>query len=165
MSRFLTALFILFALAPPCLGQTTAQFRGAELHTGLYSDQHAYSSVSLKWSFKAGNAIRCTPLILGNKIFTGSADNHLYALDTSGNVLWKFRADAAIHSSPAVFKNTIIFSSRANTVFAVDAASGIQVWKQNLGKDLAYEWSFDYYISSPLVSGAVVYTGSGDGNL
>jgi eukaryotic-like serine/threonine-protein kinase len=164
MAKLLVAAFAFctlsaFANEPP---QTT-QFRGDETHNGLYYEINGYSSVKLKWSFKAGNAIRSTPLILGKRVFVGSADNYLYALDTSGNLLWKFKADAAIHSSPAAFKNTVCFSSRANTLYVVDQSSGKLKWQKQLGQDLPYEWSFDYYISSPLVSGSTIYTGSGDG--
>lgn len=168
MAKLLTAFFALFAFsafANKPAPDNDAQFRGNESHTGLYHDNNTYSSIKLKWSFKAGNAIRSTPLILGNKVFVGSADNYLYALDNSGSVIWKFKADAAVHSSPAAYKNMICFNSRANTLYAVDQSSGKLKWQKQLGNDLPYEWAFDYYISSPLISGATIYTGSGDGNL
>lgn len=166
MAKLLTAVlalvtFSVFANEPP----STKQFRGDEAHNGLYYEPNVYSSVKFKWAFKAGNAIRSTPLVLGNKIFIGSADNYMYALDTSGNISWKFKADAAVHSSAAAFKNMICFSSRANTIYMVNQSTGKLKWQKQLDTDLPYEWSFDYYISSPLISGATIYIGSGDGNL
>ena len=50
-------------------------------------------------------------------------------------------------------------------MYALDAGTGKLKWRKQLGNDLPYEWAFDYYISSPLISDETVYTGSGDGNL
>ena len=148
---------------PPADNQT--QFRGNEAHTGVYNDPSAYTSIKQKWTFQAGNAIRSTPLVHGNKLYFGSGDQFFYAMDTSGNVLWKFKADGPVHSSPSLHKNTVYFTSRANSIYALDANTGKLKWHKQLGKDLPYEWAFDYYISSPLISEETIYTGSGDGNL
>jgi eukaryotic-like serine/threonine-protein kinase len=164
MTKLITAIALACSLNG-FANDPTNQFRGNEVHTGLYKDATAYSSVKLKWSFKTGNAIRSTPLVNGNKIYIGSGDHYLYAFDTSGNVLWKFKADGPVHSSPCILKNTLYFSSRSNSLYALDAQSGKLKWQKQLGKDLPYEWLFDYYVSSPLVAGETIYTGSGDGNL
>lgn len=170
----MTKLFIAVTLLA-CALQTLAngpadpndqtQFRGNHAHTGLYTDAGAYSSVKLKWIFKTGNAIRSTPLIIGNKVYIGSGDNYLYALDTAGKLLWKFKADGPVHSSPALLGNTLYFNSRNNSLYALDAQNGKLKWQKQLGKDMPYEWAFDYYVSSPLIAGQSIYTGSGDGNL
>ena len=163
MTKHITAAACTLLFVAQAFSQS--QFRGNEAHTGLYKEQDVYSSARLHWSFNAGSAIRSTPLIAGNKIYMGSADHYLYALDTTGKLLWKFQADGAVHSSPAIDNNTVYFNSRANTLYALNASNGKLKWKKNFGNDLPYEWAFDYYVSSPLISDGIVYAGGGDGNL
>lgn len=171
MTKLLTAVALSFTCMlhaganDPGKPAVQTQFRGNETHTGLYKNEGVFNSASLKWTFKTGNAIRSTPLVHGNKIYVGSGDNFLYALDTAGKLLWKFKADGPIHSSPAMLKNTVYFNTRKNSLYAIDAGNGKLKWQQQLGADLPYEWAFDYYVSSPLIAGESVYTGSGDGNL
>ena len=162
---FILCAFIAVAQQYPARTSNQTQFRGNEAHTGLYEDASSYSSIKQEWTYKTGNAIRSTPLVVDNKIYFGSGDHYCYAFSTDGKMLWKFKTDGPVHSSPSLHKNLVYFTSRANTVYALDTASGKLKWQKSLGADLPYEWSFDYYISSPLVSDETIYTGSGDGNL
>ncbi len=169
--RKVICLFLLCASAAisnadPVPNAYAVQFRGGEAHRGEYKEADRFGKVNIKWIFKSNSAIRSSPLRFGNKILFGSGDHYFYALDTAtGKVVWKFLADAPVHSSPAVHDKFVYFSSRANTLYALELSTGKLAWKKSLGKDLPYDWGFDYYIASPLVSGNYVYIGSGDGTM
>jgi len=141
------------------------QFRNAAQHTGVYSSTVSFDAVEQQWKFKTGAAIRSTPVVVNGHVFFGNADHYFYCVDTSGKEVWKFMADAAIHSSPAYKNGIVYFNSRKNTLYALNASNGKPAWTTILGKTLAYEWGFDYYVSSPLIEGNTIYTGSGDGKL
>jgi len=158
----LLTLALLFAITS--FAQQT-QFRGGVAHTGVYNSTKSFTNVALQWQYKTGGAVRSTPLVADNKIYVGSADSYLYCLDTTGKTIWKYKAESAVHSSPALANGTLFFNDRDNNLYALQAAGGKLLWKKQLGKTLAYDWGFDYYVASPLVVNNTIYTGSGDGNL
>src|SRR5581483_2880749 len=44
-----------------------------------------------QWSFKTGSAVESSPLVLDGKVFFGSADSSLYALEAAtGKQVWKY---------------------------------------------------------------------------
>lgn len=141
------------------------QFRNGPAHTGVYDAGEKFNGVNLHWQYKANGAIRSTPVVINGKVFFGSADHYLYCLDTAGRQLWKYKAEDAVHSSPALDGGLVFFNDRSNNLYAIKAGDGTLAWKKQLGKTPEYEWSFDYYIASPLVVDKIIYTGSGNGNL
>jgi eukaryotic-like serine/threonine-protein kinase len=88
--------------------------------------------------------------------------------------------EARITSSPAVQRGVVYFASYDGKFYAVDASTGKLKWKfQTAGEHRftakhihgslpeaeAMPDPFDYYLSSPTLSGDSVYFGSGDGNV
>jgi outer membrane protein assembly factor BamB len=110
--------------------------------------------LELKWQFKAGGPVYSSPATSGGKLFIGSHDNHLYALDAStGALLWKFKTDGQVVSTPAVANDVVYFGSKDKHVYALGAASGTLKWKFQTDGAV---------VSSPVVSGGKVYVGSTD---
>jgi len=165
MKKFTLFTLAFVALSSLYCSAQQAQFRGNAAHTGIYNSTEKFENVALHWQYKTNGAMRSTPLAVNNKVYVGSGNGYLYCLDTTGKQVWKFAAGSGIHSSPAVANGLVFFSDRNNTFYAVNAADGKLKWKKQLGETPAYEWSFDYYVASPLVVDKTVYTGSGDGNL
>ncbi len=90
--------------------------------------------------------------------------------------VWTFRADAptggqpvaSFLASPVVVNGTLYIGSNTGIFYAVDAATGDEVWRQDLGFAPALSCSYGHGVVSTATvagDGTVVYVGGGDGNL
>ncbi len=80
-----------------------------------------------KWVFATGGIVVSSPEITldGTKLYVGSNDGHLYALDTqTGNPIWKYPSSGqigAVRSSPALASDgTIYFGSDDGRLYALN---------------------------------------------
>ncbi len=84
----------------------------------------------LLWNFKTEYEIKSSPVIADDKIFIGSNDGHVYALDLkSGKEIWKFDAGDDIEAAPLYYNQTIYIGSLNNEFYALDAGTGALKWK------------------------------------
>jgi outer membrane protein assembly factor BamB len=178
MKRLLVLATLVFC--SPASGQD-AIFRGNPQHTGVYPGPTVPRFTKIKWQFHTNGQVLSSPAVADGTVYVGSSDHHLYALDAAtGALRWKFKTDGRITSSPAVSAGAVYFASFDSTFYAVDAATGQLKWKFKTagerrfaaahlhGAEPAAETMpdpFDFYLSSPVVSGRAVYFGSGDTNL
>ena len=96
-------------------------FRGNPALTGVASGSLP-DKLSLLWSFQSGGPVKSSASIVDGRVFIGSGDSNVYALDlTSGKKIW-----AAKTGGP-------FFGSTDNSLYAVEAASGKPVWKYETG--------------------------------
>jgi outer membrane protein assembly factor BamB len=101
--------------------------------------------------------VRSAPAVANGRLFEGSGDGNLYALDASnGSQLWSFPTGGPVNSSPAVAGGIVYVGSDSGTLFAIKAATGKKVWSATFGGAVE---------SSPAVSGGVVYVGADDGSV
>jgi outer membrane protein assembly factor BamB len=149
-------------------------FRGDAAHTAVYPlDSPAHEGrnlVGLQWRFTTDGDAISSPVVAGDRVYAGSGDGQLYALDRlTGDRIWTFDAHSAIHSSPAAENGLVFFATRDGALVAVDAASGKQRWRVATGPDKPLPWGHetgDYYIASPVLAGnGVVIFGAGDGSV
>jgi len=112
---------------------------------------------TLEWAFEALPGVVSSPAVADGVVYFGSADGHLYAVDSStGRERWKFKTGKAIYSSPAIADGVVYFGSADGHLYAVDSSTGRERWKFKTGKAV---------FTSPAVSGGVVYVGSVDSHL
>lgn len=110
-----------------------------------------------KWTFRANDKIRTTPVLSSPHVFVGSWDGTLYALEeTAGEIDWSIETDGKIDSSPAVAGDTIYFGSGDGSVYGVDITTGEVRWTYETGGEIH---------SSPAVFDGTVYIGSNDGQV
>jgi len=68
-------------------------------------------------------------VVAGDKVFVGSADGSLYAVDaTSLDVLWEFKTGDKIWSTPGWDGQTLYIGSFDRSVYAVESDSGNEIW-------------------------------------
>jgi eukaryotic-like serine/threonine-protein kinase len=155
-------------------------FRGGPTHTGVY-DSASPSLGTLKWKFKTNGRIFSTPAISGGLAYIGSTDHNLYAVRIAdGSLAWKFRANLGVNSSPAVDNGLVYFISLDGNLYAVEAETGKLKWKFATGGERRFTANgihgiapatetmpdpFDVFLSSPVLSGGLLYFGSGDRNV
>jgi outer membrane protein assembly factor BamB len=104
----------------------------AYLVTGVpYQDQRnelfAIDTVTrtVKWNF--GEKLWLTlPVVAGNKVITGSADNNLYFLDaTNGTVLWQYNFSARVYS--VIVSKDVVLAVAGNALYAFSEANATPV--------------------------------------
>ena len=104
-------------------------FRGAPALTGVASG-NLPDKPALLWTFKTQGAIRSSPAIAQGRVFVGSNDRHLYALDfATGKQIWAVTNSDAIESSPLALNGTIYVGANDANLYAFNAATGKQLWK------------------------------------
>ena len=145
-------------------------FRGTPTHDGVASGQLFGGQGGVKWRFATRSAVRSTPAVTATRVFIGSGDSTLYALDrATGRLIWRFDAGGPVPSSPAVAQGLVIAATLGGRIFAVSEATGALRWSMKTGPSLAKnihpagEW--DLYASSPVITGSSVLIGAGDGNV
>lgn len=162
------------ALAPATIhtqpaSPVTTMFRGEPAHTGVASPLFAGQG-GVKWRFATRSAVRSSPAVTAARVFIGSGDSTLYALDrATGKAAWRFAAGGPVHSSPAVARGLVIAATLGGRIFAVSEATGALRWSIQAGPLLpknihpAGEW--DFFASSATIVGTTVLIGAGDGNV
>jgi outer membrane protein assembly factor BamB len=104
-------------------------FRGNAALTGVAIDSLLPTN-TLLWTFKTGAAVKSSAVIGTDKVFIGSDDGNLYALNfADGKQMWAFKAAEAIQAPPLLADNMVFAGSVDGLFYALDAASGSLVWK------------------------------------
>ena len=148
----------------------SVMFRGTPEHTGVASDRLFDGQGGVKWRFATRSAVRSTPAVTATRLFIGSGDSTLYALDrATGRLVWKFAADGPVHASPAVAAGLVIAATLGGRIFAVSEAAGALRWSVTTGatlpQNIAPAGAWDFYASSPVITGQTIVIGSGDGQV
>jgi outer membrane protein assembly factor BamB len=138
-TTFLVALFQTEAADDPVPGKSASSganwpmFRGNPALTGVASGILP-DKLSLLWSFKTGGPVKSSAAIVGGRVFIGSGDNHVYALDlASGKRTWTATTKGPVESSPLFLDGKVFFGSTDASLYAVEAATGRQLWKYETG--------------------------------
>src|SRR5919198_6129426 len=74
-----------------------------------------------RWKFKTA-PIESSPLLKGNRLFVGSWDHRVYAINANnGKKIWSFEGDNQINTSAAYWKARIFIGSDSGTLYALSA--------------------------------------------
>jgi polyvinyl alcohol dehydrogenase (cytochrome) len=118
---------------------TNSRFQSAR-NAGVSADQ--VPRLALKWAFAFPNATSAygQPTVAGGRIFVGSENGFLYALDAAtGCVHWSFEAEAGIRTAVSVGqieaaggrRIAIYFGDVKANVYALDAETGEALWTRH----------------------------------
>jgi eukaryotic-like serine/threonine-protein kinase len=161
----------------------TAQsmFRGDAAHSGSYSGPAPRQFHRVKWKFATGDRIVSSPVIDNKRIYFGSDDGNVYAVDSeTGRQIWKCATKGPVSSSPAVAGGIVYATSYDGKLYALNFETGAVKWKFATAGERRFEAKgihgmqpknqtiadpFDVFLSSPVVIKNTVYFGSGDGNV
>ena len=114
------------------------------------------------WRFQTGGRVKGAVAALGNRVFVGSYDGRLSALDSrTGALQWRtssqdrFGGRGRFYSTPAVSYGRVFIGSTDGKVYAFGASTGDLLWSRSTG---------GYVYSSPAVWEKLVLVGSYSGS-
>lgn len=127
---------------------------------GLHGSRPAQQIIPDAW-----DCYLSSPAVVGDRVYFGSGDGQVYALEAkTGTLAWKFATKDVVHSSPAVVDGVVYVGSWDTFLYALDAATGELKWKFKTGEDPANH-NQEGIQSSPTVVEGVVYFGCRDFHL
>src|SRR5690349_16595766 len=67
-------------------------------------------TLALQWTFKTEGPVKSSAAVDGGRVFVGSDDGQLYALDlATGKKVWAFKTEGPVESSPLVLNGRVFF--------------------------------------------------------
>ena len=115
--------------APLEAGGEWSVYRGDASLSGVAQGELG-TDLELLWVYDTGKPVVSSPVISGGKVFIGSDDKHLHAIDfETGELVWKFATEDMIEAPPLVRDGAVFIGSADMHVYAVDAASGEERWR------------------------------------
>jgi len=120
---------------PKAITQETdwPMFRGDAALTGVAIGELTLP-LKLLWSFKTGGPVNSSAVVADGRVFIGSGDNQVYALDLkSGTNLWSFKTAAPVQAPPLALNGRIFVGSDDGIFLALDAKTGALIWKYPTG--------------------------------
>lgn len=120
---------------------------------------------NLAWKFSARQPFFASPAIDGQRVYVGNNDSTLYCLDIrSGKLAWKFPTKGPVRSGVCLDRDKLFLIGGDSGVYCLDKNTGRQQWVFRTGGEKMYD-QYDYYQSTPVISGDTLFFGSGDGNI
>jgi len=120
-------------------------------------------SPTLRWRFKTGGPVKSSAAIGAGRVFVGSDDGKVYALDLEeGQKVWEYATEGAVEASPLLVRGTVFVGSSDSHLYALDADTGKLKWKHETGDKIlgAANW-----VPAAKGGGVWILVGSYDSNL
>jgi outer membrane protein assembly factor BamB len=110
-------------------------FRGNTLQTGVVAVALP-DPLAIRWQFKTKDSFEGAAAIVGDTVYAGSLDEHLYALDlATGQVKWKYKAGP--FKAPVSVRDGAVYAGDMDGGFhCVDAATGQKRWVYKLDQEI-----------------------------
>ncbi|MBN1361436.1 MAG: PQQ-binding-like beta-propeller repeat protein [Sedimentisphaerales bacterium] len=87
-------------------------------------------SLAFLWRFKTNAEVKSSAAIYEGRVFIGSSDGHVYAINLQdGTKLWSYATEDAVEAAPCVVEGRVYVGSSDNCLYALDAATGDLEWK------------------------------------
>lgn len=100
------------------------------LHRITLPKKQSESSIKPLWTFRCEDELRGSPSLNNGRVFIGSYDNNLYAVDaTSGAFGWKYPTEGGIVGQPAFFQDQVLIGSEDKYFHNLSIRTGEMYWK------------------------------------
>ena len=127
---------------------------------GLHGYPPAAQTIPDAW-----DVFTSSPAVVNGKVYYGSGDGNVYAVDAASGLLqWKFATGDVVHASPAVANGVLYIGSWDGNFYALDAETGQQKWLFAGGQDPAAHNQVGFQSSAAVVDGTV-YVGCRDAHV
>ncbi|MHC4983095.1 MAG: outer membrane protein assembly factor BamB family protein [Planctomycetota bacterium] len=141
-------------------------FRGDAALTGT-ADGELPDKLAPRWQFKTAGAVKSSPVIAEGKVFVGSNDGNIYAIDLRrGTKAWSYKTEDAVEAPPCVVDGRVYVGSTDGNLYCLDT-EGKLLWKYRTG-DRIFGSANYLRVKAPDVEGGLstrVIVGSYDNKL
>ena len=122
-------------------GLTNMRFQPAK-EAGLKADDLPKLTVKWAFAFPDTTVLRSQPAVYRGRVFAGSQDGSIYALDAeTGCVHWTTTVQAEVRSGITVAevdgRPVLFFGDSSGYLYGLDASTGKQLWKVSLDEHAA----------------------------
>jgi len=122
-------------------GLTNMRFQPAK-EAGLKTDDLPKLTVKWAFAFPDTTVLRSQPAVYRGRVFAGSQDGSIYALDAeTGCVHWTTTVQAEVRSGITVAevdgRSALFFGDSSGYLYGLDASTGKQLWKVSLDEHAA----------------------------
>src|SRR5437762_3193943 len=122
-------LTLLFTLLLSARADSWPMFRGGPALKGVASGTLP-AKLQLIWKFKTAGPVKSSPAIENGKVFVGSNDGQVYALNLATGVkVWESKTGGPVESSPLALEGKVFVGSSDGSLYALDAKTGTVIWK------------------------------------
>ena len=129
MLRTLPTILLAISIAHAAGAGEWPMFRGAPSLRGV-ADGKLDDALVLRWKFKTGDSIKSSAAIAGGRVFIGSNDGKVYALElAAGKKVWSFKTKDAVEATPCVMDGSVFVGSGDSFLYCLDAKTGRLKWK------------------------------------
>src|SRR5262249_24254992 len=134
MSKLASVLGILVAVGLVQADWTI--FRGNAEQTGIAAGSALPDPLEIRWKMKLKESVEGTAAVVGDTVYVGCLDEHLYALDLAdGKVKWKYKA-GAIKATISVKDGAVYAGDEDGMFHCVDAKTGATRWNFETGGEI-----------------------------
>jgi outer membrane protein assembly factor BamB len=148
---------LIVALVVALVATTVLHRPGGQRRDGVSGDGVSGGGVNVLWQFRTGGFIGSSPIVAGGRVFFGSQNQDVYALDAASGVeRWRFETGKIVFSSPVVADGVLYVGSNDGNLYALNEANGKERWR--FGTEGPVQ-------STPAVHGGLVFMASYDGKV
>ena len=127
------------------------------IHSAAAADVPATPQGRLRWRFDTPAPLFSSPAVVDGRLYLGSGDNRIVALDAdTGDLIWEHAVTGPIDSSPAIAGDSMFIGLRDGRLMSLHKDSGELQWEFQTG---------GIFATSAVVLEGILYIGSGDGKL
>jgi outer membrane protein assembly factor BamB len=117
----------------------------------------------MHWRTETGAPINSSAVIADGRVFVGSDDGNIYALDLkTGEEIWKFPTEGPVGASPLYLRGKIFVGSQDYTFYCLNAEDGKEIWKFKTYEKIL---SAANWVDTATTAGTLIVFGSYDNNL
>ena len=70
------------------------------------------------WEFTTKGRVDSSPVVVGQRVFVGSADGRIYGFDlATGEKVWEYECGGALVGSPAAAERHLVIASDAGVIY------------------------------------------------
>jgi polyvinyl alcohol dehydrogenase (cytochrome) len=100
---------------------------------GLTAEQLPLLKVKWAFGFPETTTAYSQPTVVGGKVYTGSNDGTVYAIDAhSGCFYWRFQAKSMVRDAVVIGGGRAYFGDLESNFYALDAKTGKLIWRKKL---------------------------------
>lgn len=157
MRPWLALLLLVSLIGPVVAADDWPMFRADPRQTGVATGKLP-AKLEVVWKFEeAKDAFEAAAAIVGDTVYVGCMNEHLYALElANGKLKWKYKGTDGFKATPAVVDGRVIIGDLRGTIHCIDAAKGTKIWAVETEAEI---------LSSANISDGKALVGSGDGTL